>query len=72
MIPYIIVLDQAPDSKEEVINIDLQEGAVILTALVDCTIAMKGEDYPCGTLKFKEGQSIILPSLDALFSEEIC
>ena len=71
MIPYIIVLDKNPDYKGSPIEIHMDEGAVIINAIDDCTIAMKGEDYPCGTLKFKEGQSIILPSLDALFSEEI-
>jgi hypothetical protein len=71
MIPHIVVLDKPVDSQEEVINIDLQEGAVLLTALVDVTIAIIGEEYPCGTLKFKKDQSIILPSFDALFSEEL-
>jgi hypothetical protein len=67
MIPHIMVLDRDPDSQDEVLNIDVQEGAVLITALMDVTISIASSDFPSGTLRFKEGQTLILPSLEELY-----
>jgi len=69
LIPRIMVLDREPDDQSEVLNIDMQEGTMILHALVDVTIVILGEDFPSGTLHFKAGQIIMFPL--GIFTEEL-
>lgn len=69
LIPHIMVLDRDPDDQSEVLNIDMQEGTMIVHALEDVTIAMFGEDFPSGTLCFKAGQVIMFPL--GIFTEEL-
>lgn len=66
LIPRIMVLDRDPDDQSEVLNIDIQEHTMILSALEDVTISIFGEDFPCGTLRMKEGQVIMFPLFSLL------
>ena len=61
LIPHIMVLDRDPEDQSDVLNIDIQEHTMILSALEDVTISIFGQDFPCGTLRMKEGQAIMFP-----------
>jgi hypothetical protein len=63
-IPQIMILDRDPSDQSEVLNIQLEENSLILHALEDVTIALLDGEFPCGTLRFKEGQVIMLPLLE--------
>lgn len=64
MIPQIMVIDRPTDSQEEVLNIDLEESTLIITALEDVTFSILGEEYPRGTLSMKKGQVIMFPAIN--------
>lgn len=63
-IPTIMVLDRDPDCQDEVLNIQMDEDTIILHALEDVTICLLDGDFPSGTLRFKEGQVLMLPLLE--------
>ena len=64
MIPRIMILDRDPSCQDEVLNIDLDEDTVIIHALQDVTVAFLDGGFPSGTLRFKEGQVIMLPIME--------
>ena len=64
VLPSIMVLDREPDCTDDVINIDMEDGAILITALEDITISLSSPDFPSGTLRFKAGQTLILPCLE--------
>jgi len=61
IIPTIMILDRDPDSQDEVLNIQFDEDTLIIHALMDVTISLLGPGYPTGTLRFKEGQVLMMP-----------
>lgn len=60
-IPRLMILDRDSNSQDEVLNIQLDENTLIIQALADVTVALLDGDFPSGTLRFKEGQVIMLP-----------
>lgn len=65
-IPRIMILDRDPDDQSEVLNIVFEENSIIIHALEPVTIALLDGEFPSGTLRFKEGQCIMLPLLEGL------
>ena len=63
-IPQIMILDRDPSDQSEVLNIQFEENSIILHALEPVTIALLDGEFPSGTLRFKEGQCIMLPLLE--------
>lgn len=61
MIPTIMVLDREPDSQDEVLNIDIDGDTLIIHALQDVTISILGDNFPSGTLRFKQNQVVMFP-----------
>lgn len=62
-IPQIMILDREPDDVSTVLNISHDENTLIIHALEDVTVAFLDGNFPCGTLKFKAGQVIMIPTI---------
>lgn len=56
-----MVLDKDPDSQDSVLLIDTDQEAVYIQALMDVAVSISSSDFPSGTLRFKEGQVLVLP-----------
>ena len=67
-IPRIMILDREPDCQDDVLNIQFEEGTIIIHALEEVTISLLDGDFPSGTLRFKQDQVIMLPIIT--FMEE--
>jgi len=63
-IPRLMILDRDPSCQEDVLNIQFDENTIIIHALEDVTIALLDGEFPSGTLRFKEGQVIMLPLVE--------
>jgi len=59
-----MILDRDPSCQEDVLNIQFDENTIIIHALEDVTIALLDGEFPSGTLRFKEGQVIMLPLVE--------